>query len=64
MSGTSNGPGRTKTDTMIPLHSGMRTIYIKRSTEDMDIDLSKYKFDLSINEGGLLELARRLGCDV
>ncbi|KAG8874302.1 hypothetical protein FRB97_005999 [Tulasnella sp. 331] len=44
--------------------SGMRTIYIKRATEDIDEDLSKYKFDLIISEGGLVELARRLGCDV
>ena len=44
--------------------SGMKAIYIKRSTEDMDVDLNRHKFDLIINEGGLVELARRLGCDV
>lgn len=42
----------------------MRTIYIKRATEDMDVNLSEHKFDLVVDEGGLVELARRLGCDV
>lgn len=46
------------------LYSGMKTIYIERATEDMDVDLSAHKFDLVINEGGLVELARRLGCEV
>lgn len=45
-------------------YSGMKTFYVKRATEDMDVDLSKYKFDLIIEEGGLVELARQLGCDV
>lgn len=47
--------------------SGMRTIYIRRATEDMDINdekLHSYGFDLIVNEGGLIELARRLGCEV
>ncbi|KAG8847458.1 hypothetical protein FRB96_001599 [Tulasnella sp. 330] len=51
-------------DTEAAAKHGMRTIYIKRATEDIDEDLSKYKFDLIISEGGLVELARRLGCDV
>ncbi|KAG8902939.1 hypothetical protein FRB99_003933 [Tulasnella sp. 403] len=41
---------------------GMHTIYIARATEDMDEDASKHEFDLVVNEGGLVELARRLGC--
>ncbi|KAG8962938.1 hypothetical protein FRC03_003608 [Tulasnella sp. 419] len=41
---------------------GMKTICIKRPTEDMDVDVSKQSFDLLIEEGGLGELARRLGC--
>jgi len=40
---------------------GLRTIYIKRATEDMDVNLEEYQFDLVVNEGGLVELARRLG---
>ncbi|EJU01472.1 HAD-like protein [Dacryopinax primogenitus] len=42
---------------------GMRSIYIHRETEDMDVDLSNYEFDMIINEGGLVELARRLGVE-
>ncbi|KAG8991755.1 hypothetical protein FRB94_003568 [Tulasnella sp. JGI-2019a] len=51
-------------DTDAAAKHGMKTIYIKRVTEDMDTDLSKHKFDLMIDEGGLVELARRLGCKV
>jgi len=41
---------------------GFRTIYIMRHTEDIDLDPSTFqKYDLVINEGGLSELARRLG---
>ncbi|KZT57413.1 HAD-like protein [Calocera cornea HHB12733] len=42
---------------------GMRSIYIHRATEDLDVDVSKYEFDVVIGEGGLVELARRLGVD-
>jgi len=44
--------------------SGFKTIYIKRSTEDMDVKIDHHAFDLVINEGGLVELARRLGLDM
>ncbi|KAG8895216.1 hypothetical protein FRC00_007746 [Tulasnella sp. 408] len=46
---------------------GFKTIYIRRATEDMDIDdaaIAAKEFDLVVNEGGLVELARRLGCEV
>jgi 2-haloacid dehalogenase len=45
----------------------MKTIYIRRATEDMDIDdamIAQKGFDLVIGEGGLIELARRLGCQM
>ncbi|CAG7853808.1 SubName: Full=Related to haloacid dehalogenase, type II-Burkholderia phytofirmans {ECO:0000313/EMBL:CCA67766.1} [Serendipita indica DSM 11827] len=41
---------------------GMRTAYIKRDTEDMDVNLSGYSFDVMIAEGGLLGLASII-CD-
>ncbi|KZO98346.1 HAD-like protein [Calocera viscosa TUFC12733] len=40
---------------------GMRSIYTHRATEDLDVDVSKHDFDLVVDEGGLVELARRLG---
>lgn len=40
--------------------SGFRTFYIVRPTEDMDVDLTDYRFDLVIDKGGLLTLAREL----
>ena len=43
--------------------AGMRTIYIERWTEDRaaDRDALRSEFDLYINEGGIVELARRFG---
>lgn len=42
--------------------SGFKTIYIVRETEDVGLDPASLKqFDLVISEGGLAELARRLG---
>ncbi|CAE6339238.1 unnamed protein product [Rhizoctonia solani] len=42
---------------------GLRTIYIQRWTEDRGVDREalRDKFDLYINEGGIVELARRFG---
>ncbi|CAE6534415.1 unnamed protein product [Rhizoctonia solani] len=42
---------------------GLRTIYIERWTEDRGVDRDSLqdKFDLYINEGGVVELARRFG---
>ncbi|CAE6477346.1 unnamed protein product [Rhizoctonia solani] len=42
---------------------GLRTIYVERWTEDrgVDRDALRGKFDLYINEGGIIELARRFG---
>ncbi|CAE6437406.1 unnamed protein product [Rhizoctonia solani] len=42
---------------------GLRTIYVERWTEDrgVDRDALRGKFDLYINEGGIVELARRFG---
>ncbi|KAH7339010.1 haloacid dehalogenase [Rhizoctonia solani] len=42
---------------------GLRTIYIERWTEDRGVDRNSLrdKFDLYINEGGIVELARRFG---
>jgi hypothetical protein len=40
--------------------SGMRTVYIKRSTEDRDVDLSDYSFDMTIQQNGLIGLAEAL----
>jgi len=41
---------------------GFRTIYIMRHTEDVGVDPKTFdKYDLVINEGGISELARRLG---
>ncbi|KAJ1302822.1 hypothetical protein OPQ81_003128 [Rhizoctonia solani] len=42
---------------------GLRTIYIERWTEDRGVDRAalRGKFDLYINEGGIVELARRFG---
>ncbi|KAG8689126.1 hypothetical protein FRC11_004044 [Ceratobasidium sp. 423] len=42
---------------------GLRTIYIERSTEDRGVDRDSLqdKFDLYINAGGIVELARRFG---
>jgi 2-haloacid dehalogenase len=44
-------------------HSGMKTIYIERWTEDRSVnrDVLRDEFDLYINEGGVIELARRFG---
>lgn len=42
---------------------GMRSIYLHRPTEDIDVDVSKYEFDMVVGEGGLVELARRLGVE-
>jgi len=39
---------------------GMKTIYISR---DLAEDLTDYKFDLVVREGGLVQLAKILGCD-
>lgn len=46
---------------------GFKTVYIRRATEDVDISdtaIAARGFDLVVNEGGLVELARRLGCEV
>ncbi|KAG9011857.1 hypothetical protein FRB90_006975 [Tulasnella sp. 427] len=46
---------------------GFKAIYIRRATEDIELDdaaIASKGFDLVINEGGLVELARRLGCEV
>ncbi|CAE6445034.1 unnamed protein product [Rhizoctonia solani] len=42
---------------------GLRTIYIERWTEDRGVDRNTLRdqFDLYINEGGIVELARRFG---
>jgi len=42
---------------------GMKTIYIERWTEDRSVnrDALRGEFDLYINEGGVIELARRFG---
>ncbi|QRV94986.1 haloacid dehalogenase [Ceratobasidium sp. AG-Ba] len=42
---------------------GMKTIYVERWTEDrsVDRDALRDEFDLYINEGGIVELARRFG---
>ncbi|KAG9126155.1 hypothetical protein FRC07_004674 [Ceratobasidium sp. 392] len=42
---------------------GMKTVYIERWTEDRAVnrDALRDKFDLYINEGGVVELARRFG---
>jgi len=43
-------------------YRGYKTIYIMRHTEDVGLDPERLKaFDLVIREGGLGELARRLG---
>lgn len=41
----------------------MRTIYVERWTEDRSVnrDALRDKFDIYINEGGIIELARRFG---
>jgi hypothetical protein len=41
----------------------MKTIYILRHTEDTKLDKQEFgsRYNLVINEGGLVELARRLG---
>jgi len=41
---------------------GLRTIYVARA-EDRDKDIDNQGFDLVIKKGGMIELARRLGCD-
>ncbi|KAF8713658.1 Haloacid dehalogenase, partial [Rhizoctonia solani] len=42
---------------------GLRTIYVERWTEDrgVDRDALRDQFDLYVNEGGVVELARRFG---
>ncbi|KAG8762261.1 hypothetical protein FRC12_009116 [Ceratobasidium sp. 428] len=42
---------------------GMKTIYVERWTEDRAVnrDALRDRFDLYINEGGVIELARRFG---
>jgi len=45
---------------------GMKTIYVRRTTEDTDIsdeEITTKGYDMVVNEGGLIEVARRLGCD-
>ncbi|KAF8594749.1 haloacid dehalogenase [Ceratobasidium sp. AG-I] len=43
--------------------TGMRTIYVERWTEDRSVNRNalREKFDLYINEGGIIELTRRFG---
>lgn len=38
----------------------MKTIYITRETEDVDVNLNQYIFDLTIHKDGLLGLADAL----
>ncbi|QRW09290.1 haloacid dehalogenase (HAD) hydrolase superfamily [Ceratobasidium sp. AG-Ba] len=50
-------------DLQAAISQGMRSIYITRETEDMEVDkttLTK-QFDLVVDEGGLVELASKLG---
>lgn len=44
--------------------SGMKTIYIKRDTEDVELVFARNEVDMYIEEGGLVELAKRLGATV
>ena len=45
------------------LYSGFKTVYIMRATEDRDGAPPEImaSFDLVIEEGGVVEMARRLG---
>ncbi|KAG8701287.1 hypothetical protein FRC08_004181 [Ceratobasidium sp. 394] len=50
-------------DLQAAMSQGMRTIYVTRNTEDTEVDkaLLPKQFDLVIETGGLVELAKRLG---
>jgi len=43
---------------------GIKTILISRIPDETEEEIDKHGFDLAIKDGGFVELARRLGCNV